>query len=174
MKDSLNGNKINNIIYFWGHTPKQQGVIDKSCLSQWFPSIFHIDNMRYHNTEQYMMAEKAKLFEDFSTHQLILKETNPKKVKSLGRKVKSFNAKIWDQEKLSIVIKGNYHKFNENDKLKDYLLSTENNLLVEASPYDNIWGIGIKKEKDFIHPFTWKGQNLLGFALMTVRELLRQ
>ena len=89
---------------FWGHTPKQKDVIDKSCLSQWFPAKFEIEAIQYRNTEQYMMAQKAKLFADNEIFQKILQATHPKEMKALGRLVKNYREDLWQQHRFEIVL----------------------------------------------------------------------
>ena len=120
-----------------------------------------------------MMAEKAKLFNDSEIEEQIMLSESPKDIKSLGRKVKNFDQEIWNKNAYDIVVKGNYEKFKQNEHLLDILKSTESCVLVEASPYDKIWGIGLKstdsRAKD---PNQWKGKNLLGKALMDVRSKL--
>ena len=90
-----------------------------------------------------MMAEKARIMVDEDTRMKILQAENPKDIKALGRLVKNFDPKKWDENKVSVVTYGNYHKFCQNEELKAFLRSTENKVLVEASPYDTIWGIGL-------------------------------
>ena len=166
--DSLKG-----FIFFWGHSCKEN-IINKSCLSQWYKSDFIIDDVKYCCMEQYMMAEKAKLFNDSETLNLIMDETDQKTIKYLGRIVKNFNSNIWDENKYNIVLKGNFAKFSQNNNLKDFLLSTNDSIIVEASPYDKVWGIGMKQDdKNILDVSKWKGKNLLGFALMEVRDMLR-
>jgi ribA/ribD-fused uncharacterized protein len=122
-----------------------------------------------------MMAGKAKLFNDHETLEEVLKSETPNQAKSLGRKVKNFDPKIWDEHKYEIVRHGNYLKFSQNDKLKEFLLSTNTKTLVEASPYDTIWGIGmLETDPKAVNPSFWNGENLLGFALMEVRDLLKE
>ena len=124
--------------------------------------------------EQYMMAEKAKLFNDSETLNLIMDEIDQKTIKDLGRMVKNFNSNIWDENKYNIVLKGNFAKFSQNNNLKEFLLSTNDSIIVEASPYDKVWGIGMKQDdKNILDVSKWKGENLLGFALMEVRDMLR-
>ncbi len=161
-----------NYIYFWKTNPQK---IDKGCLSQWQYSEFAVDIDEYFFAEQYMMAEKARVFEDKEIRKEILQSKDPKQIKALGRKVKNFNQEIWDTVKYSIVLNGNYYKFAQNKAMRDYLFSTGDSILVEASPLDRIWGIGLGENNEKIHSIPeWRGQNLLGFALMEVREELKR
>lgn len=163
-------------IYFWGHQPSKNGTITKSCLSQWWPCEFKDDSGNtYSSTEQWMMAEKARVFSDHKILEEILGTRNPKEAKELGRKVALFDNEVWNKRSYDIVVEGNLLKFSQNKELKDYLLSTEDAIIVEASPYDKIWGIGMKQDDEGVEdPKNWKGENLLGFALMEVRDLLRK
>lgn len=173
LKTEVANGKECDYLFFWGHHVKKE--IGKSCFSQWWKGSFQIDIHEYGCMEQYMMAEKARLFGDEATRKLILNETEPKVIKNLGRQVKGFNQNIWDKCKYSIVLNGNYAKFIQNRELLDYLLSTDSKVLVEASPYDTIWGIGMQEADPQIHNvWSWKGENLLGFALMEVRNELRR
>lgn len=118
-----------------------------------------------------MMAEKARLFKDEEILEQILKNEDPKQIKQLGRKVRNFDEKVWKSKRYSIILNGNYAKFVQNEGLRRFLIETKNNVIVEASPYDNIWGIGIAADDKRIEdPLEWKGLNLLGFALMEVRD----
>ena len=122
-----------------------------------------------------MMSEKAKLFKDEETRQLILKESSQGVIKKLGRRVKNFDEKEWDKNKMNIIINGNIFKFSQNKELKKFLLETGDKILVEASPTDKIWGIGMdQKNPDIYNPNNWKGLNLLGFSLMHVRDIIKQ
>lgn len=171
---------INNIdvvnggfVFFWGHQSNKDNI-GKSCLSQWWPCKFEKDSIKYNSAEQWMMAEKARLFADFDVLEQVLKLNDPKKIKSLGRQVSFFDEDVWNFRSYDIVKEGNFLKFSQNPELKKYLLSTENKILVEASPVDTIWGIGMKQNDDGVEDsMNWKGQNLLGFALMEVRDRLR-
>lgn len=161
-----------DFIFFW--KPKV-GVVDSSCMGQWQPSDFQVDTDSYSCTEQYMMAEKARLFEDEAVLLEIMNTSDPKAMKALGKKVKNFEQEVWNKAKYSIVLNGNYHKFNQNEEMRKYLLATEDKILVEASPLDTIWGIGLSENNEKANnPNTWRGQNLLGFALMEVRDDLRK
>ena len=161
-------------LLFWGHTPKQQGVVDKACFSQWYPAAFEEDGVRYLTAEHYMMAKKAELFADHEVREEILRAQHPKQAKTLGRKVRSFDEKIWDAHKSEIVRQANLLKFAQHPDLKQFLLNTQDRVLVEASPYDRIWGIGLGADHPHAErPEHWRGENLLGFALMEAREQLR-
>ena len=162
-----------NYLFFWGHT-NNAPRLTKVCFSQWWRCGFKVDGRIYNCAEQYMMAEKARIFGDMKILQAILQETDQKTIKGLGRKVRNFDEAIWDKLKYAVVIKGNYHKFSQNKNMRDFLLKTEDAVIVEASPYDRIWGIGLKEsDLDAQDPFSWRGKNLLGFALMEVRDELR-
>lgn len=166
----LAGEKM-KYLFFWGHQPRKDGVITQSCLSQWFEMEFEVEGIVYKTAEHWMMAEKANLFNDEEMYAEILKSDTPGKAKALGRKVRNFNQSIWVESRFAIVKKGNLHKFGQNEKLKDFLLTTGNKTLVEASPFDNIWGIGMAKDNAGVEdPRNWKGPNLLGYALMEVRD----
>lgn len=169
-KDFLEGKDI-DYLFFWGHQPSNDGSITKTCFSQWWKSDFAIDEYNYCCMEQYMMAEKARLFDDNEVLEEILERNNPKQIKALGRKVKNFNEDIWQKNRYSIILNGNFAKFLQNESLMKFLLQTEHKVLVEASPYDKIWGIGMSVEdKKINNPLEWNGENLLGFALMEVRD----
>ncbi len=158
-------------LFFWGH--KTTGIITKSCFSQWYPSTFELDGKMYATAEHYMMAEKARLFLDFDTEQKILESSDPSHAKAMGRQVKNFSNGVWSQKCFEIVVRGNTLKFMQNPELKNFLISTGNKVLVEASPLDPIWGIGLAEDSiEAKDPLLWKGKNLLGFALMKVRDEL--
>lgn len=173
IEDEKNG-VHHDYLLFWGHQPSKTGEITKSCLSQWWMSSFVAGGQTYCCAEQYMMAMKAKLFLDLDTERLVLNSNDPKEIKRLGRIVKGFSTPMWDREKYGIVYNGNYAKFSQSDRLLDFLMSTGDKVLAEASPYDTVWGIGWRAEDPMAkNPATWRGENLLGFALMAVRETLR-
>lgn len=161
------------IIYFWGHTPNPHRIT-ASCLSQWYDCKFDVGGITYHTAEQFMMANKAALFHDEEIGEKIMNEKHPAAYKKLGRQIKNFDSKTWDGIKYYTVVQGNKAKFSQNKDLKNFLLSTGDAILVEASPYDKIWGIGIDKDtamKGTVND--WKGENLLGCALMDVRDWLK-
>lgn len=161
-------------LFFWGHNPKKETVVDKSCFSQWYPSTFTVDDISYATAEHWMMAKKALLFKDEEILQKIIVAEKPAVAKALGREVKNFDAAVWDSSACSIVVEGNRHKFSQHENLLKFLLSTGNKILVEASPSDAIWGIGLPQDSnEAMNPFRWRGTNLLGFALMEVRDSLK-
>lgn len=165
----------NNFLFFWGHTPKDKNRVDKSCLSQWYEAAFEESGLKFHTSEHWMMYQKAILFDDIETAKQIITAKTPKEVKALGRKIESFDSNIWDEKKFTIVFHGNYLKFSQNTDLKEYLLSTSPLELVEASPYDKIWGIGLKADDPRArYKNTWQGENLLGQALVQVRTSIQR
>ena len=171
--DSIQKQENAEYLFFWGHQPSKDGFIIKTCMSQWWPSDFEEDGMIYKTAEHYMMAGKAKLFNDMDIFERVLSKDSPKDVKELGRQIKNFNAAVWDEQKYNIVKRGNYLKFTQNKNLKHFLIQTKNKILVEASPVDAIWGIGLTEDSpNAKNPKEWRGENLLGFALMEVRDEL--
>jgi ribA/ribD-fused uncharacterized protein len=163
----------NEFLFFWGHQPSQNFLVDKACLSQWWPCSFTNEGKFYNSAEQWMMAEKARLFSDQERLELIMNSNDPKKIKEIGRNIKFFDESVWDHRKYDAVFEGNLLKFKQNEELKSFLISTGNSVLAEASPHDRIWGIGMSQdEAKGRTPLEWKGQNLLGFALMEVRKEL--
>ena len=121
------------------------------------------------------MYHKALLFEDNEIAQKIILSKSPGEAKDLGRQVRGFNQNTWEKKRFDIVVQGNILKFSQNENLKNFLLNTQNRVLVEASPVDEIWGIGLTKDSEKAkNPHTWRGLNLLGFALMETRRVLNQ
>lgn len=160
-------------LFFWGHRPRKDGQVGKQCFSQWWSSSFEVEGIKYPSAEFFMMAEKARLFNDHETLKRIITCSNPGAAKQLGREIKNFDEDIWNQNRFDIVVRGNIAKFDQNKKLKEFLLNTKNRVLVETSPVDKIWGIGLAEDnRDSANPEKWKGLNLLGFALMKVRSIL--
>ncbi len=134
---------------------------------------FVVDGLLYPTAEHWMMAEKARLFGDEESEAEILEARDPKTAKALGRSVRGFDGEVWDEHCREIVTRGNVEKFGQNEALRKFLLGTAGAVLVEASPYDRIWGIGLRQsDKHASNPVEWRGTNLLGFALMDVREQL--
>lgn len=161
-------------LFFWGHQPSKDGSIIKSCFSQWWIASFEVEGITYKTAEHWMMAGKAKLFGDAEALQKIVAMVTPAAAKKGGRQVRNFDAAAWDKHKYELVAAGNLHKFSQHPALKEFLISTGDQVLVEASPRDKIWGIGMGGENPAAKdPKLWKGENLLGFALMEVREKLK-
>ncbi|WOS41091.1 NADAR family protein [Xanthomonas rydalmerensis] len=162
-------------VYFWGHTPKQAGAIDSSCFSQWFEAPFVLDSVSYPTAEHYMMAGKARLFGDHAACARILAASHPKEAKAIGREIHGFDEPTWRDARMQLVIEGNLGKFGQHAALKAFLFGTGDHVLVEASPVDRIWGIGLAADDPrAADPRTWQGENLLGFALMQVRQQLAE
>ncbi|MEV4461590.1 NADAR family protein [Microbispora sp. NPDC049633] len=160
-------------LYFWGHRPARDGGVGPGCLSQWWPVTFTEDGHTFASAEHYMMAHKAWLFGDDRAAGQILAAGHPGEAKKLGRAVRGFDELVWDARRFDIVVRGSIAKFGQNPELSRYLLATGGRVLVEASPYDRIWGIGLTAgDERAASPSTWQGLNLLGFALMAARDAL--
>jgi ribA/ribD-fused uncharacterized protein len=158
-------------LFFWGHNPLPDGQIGKPCFSQWWPAPFKVDGVEYPTAEHFMMVAKAQLFGDDAIRAQILQAATPKAAKDLGRQVKGFDDQIWQQARFDLVVTGNRAKFRQNSDLSWFLQSTADRVLVEASPVDRIWGIGLAADHAAARcPDQWPGLNLLGFALMAVRQ----
>lgn len=140
-------------------------------FSQWHKSEFKIDNLTFNSAEQYMMHGKAILFNDNEVAEKIMMTKDVREQKSLGRKVKNFDLKIWNQNALDIVYKGNKAKFEQNSEYLNLLLSTKGKTIAEASPHDNVWGIGLTSDnEDSENVLKWKGTNWLGIVLTELRQ----
>jgi hypothetical protein len=141
-------------------------------FSQWYPCKFTINMIEYNCAEQYMMAMKASMF-DWSMLDEIMASTQPRHQKELGRKIKNFNIELWNKYAKDIVFQGNLAKFGQNTNLRKLLKDTAPKTLVEASPYDKIWGIGLDaKDPRALSRNTWQGTNWLGETLTRVRDTL--
>jgi len=152
-----------NVVFFWD-----------GPFSQWYQSDFIYRGIKFCTAEQFMMYHKAMFMGDEKTAELVLKSASPKIQKALGRSVENFSPKLWDKVKRDVVYMGNWLKFTQNDDLKKMLLDTGDKLIVEASPYDLIWGIGLSAGEAKNTPQEdWLGQNLLGLAIMEVRTDLK-
>lgn len=160
-------------LFFWGHQPEPDGWISTGCLSQWWPAPFTADGHVFATAEHYMMWRKATLFGDHSAALKILDAPHPHAAKALGGRVTGFDQQVWDEHRVPIVIAGNLAKFRQHPSLGAFLVTTGRRVLVEASPVDRIWGIGlIRDDPAATDPGQWRGLNLLGFALMQVRDTL--
>ena len=162
-------------LHFWGHRPRPDGRVGASCLSQWWPSPFVVDGVTYATAEHWMMAEKARLFGDAEAEKRALAAGHPSQAKKAGRLVRGFDEAVWERERFRIVVEGSVHKFSSDPELGAFLLGTGERVLVEASPVDRVWGIGLAADDEAAtDPQRWRGPNLLGFALMEARARLRQ
>jgi ribA/ribD-fused uncharacterized protein len=152
-----------NYLLFWnGH------------FSNWYPASFTLDGVQFNCAEKYMMYMKAKTFNDDNSAALILQTKDPGVQKALGRKVANFDPVAWDKVREDVVYHGCLAKYTQNPSLKEEMLKTGDMILVEASPYDKIWGIGLSENHpDAADESKWQGQNLLGKVLMRVRDTLR-
>lgn len=161
-------------LFFWGHRAAADGSVTQSCFSQWWPAAFKVNDLTYRTAEHWMMAGKAQLFGDHDILEKVLLASSPDQAKKLGRQVKKFDPATWDAHKFDLVVTGNYHKFSQHPALKTFLINTQDRVLVEASPMDRIWGIGMAAGNEHVeNPLQWRGHNLLGYALMTVRDQLK-
>ena len=161
-------------LFFWGHQKSRSGELTAACFSQWWASPFLVDGVAYNTTEHWMMAQKALLFNDLEIYQKIIAAKSPAEAKALGRQVRGFDEASWNARRSEIVVRGNLEKFRQHPDLQAFLLQSKGRVLVEASPVDSIWGIGLAADDErAANPRQWLGLNLLGFALMEVRDLLR-
>ena len=150
-------------IFFWGEE-----------FSNWYDCRFLYKGNKFYNSEQAFMWEKARFFEDGEIAGRILETPNPSVAKRLGRQVKNFDSNKWMNPGYQFMIDVNISKYTQDEELKEKLLSTGNKILVEASPYDAIWGIGLGEGNDeILDENNWKGLNLLGKALMEVRNIIK-
>lgn len=160
-------------VCFWGHRPRADGAPSAACFSQWFASPFVVDGTRYATAEHWMMSGKARLFGDELALAKVLANDDPSAAKAAGRGVRGFDEARWLAHRFALVVEGNLAKFSQHADLRRFLLSTGDQVLVEASPVDAIWGIGLAAaDPRATDPAQWAGLNLLGFALMVVRERL--
>ena len=160
-------------LFFWGHKAASRGEIGRECLSQWYAARFEVDGVSFATAEHYMMHQKALLFSDREAAEQVLRAPNPGAAKSLGKSVRGFIEAVWVEHRSRIVVDGNYAKFSQSAALREYLLGTKQHVLVEASPVDRVWGIGLAADDERAeNPLKWRGLNLLGFALMDVRDRL--
>ncbi|MFI6869516.1 NADAR family protein [Nocardia sp. NPDC050406] len=160
-------------LFFWGHTPTPGHTVGRWVLSQWWPVEFVVDSVKYRSAEHFMMAEKARLFGDEEMRARVLDSETPADAKKLGRAVRGFDEAVWRNHRYDIVVRAGIAKFGEHQELRDFLLATGDTVLVEAAPRDTVWGIGLGAENpQATDPTRWRGENLLGFALMDARTIL--
>jgi ribA/ribD-fused uncharacterized protein len=160
-------------LFFWGHRPRADGSVGAGCLSQWWPAAFTVDGVTFGSAEHYMMWRKAMLFGDEESARRIVVAGHPRQAKELGRGVQGFDDQTWAAERFGIVIDASLAKFGQHPELRDFLVGTAKRVLVEASPTDRVWGIGLSAtDERTTDPARWRGLNLLGFALMQARARL--
>ncbi|ATY14517.1 DUF1768 domain-containing protein [Amycolatopsis sp. AA4] len=173
--DRIPGGQRVKFLFFWGHRPERDGSVGRGCLSQWWPAAFTVDGRTFATAEHYMMWRKAVLFGDEQSAGRILEARHPRQAKELGRGVVGFDQEQWEARRGEIVLAGSVAKFGQHPELLRFLLSTGKRVLVEASPLDRVWGIGLAADDpDAEDPARWRGLNLLGFALTQAREILAE
>jgi ribA/ribD-fused uncharacterized protein len=151
------------------HNPDEEN----GYLSNWYKSGFVVDNITFSSMEQYMMYKKAMCFYDGKIAKKILAIDDVAQIKELGRLVSNYNESYWNGVRQIIIFEGLLEKFSQNEDLKEKLKATGNEMLAECAVRDRIWGIGLSmKDPDRFEVNKWNGQNLLGYALMMVRERL--
>lgn len=152
------------------HNPEEEN----GYLSNWYLSDFTVGDVRYTSLEQYMMHQKALRFRDENITAQILATDDVAHIKELGRMVSGYDNHVWNGMRQVIVYEGLLAKFTQNEELKRVLLDTGDAVLAEAAVNDLIWGIGLSmKDPKRLNPREWKGQNLMGYALMLVRERIK-
>lgn len=158
-----------NHVLFFGHT----NLFGE--LSNFYPCEFIDNGVKYNCTEQYFMKKKQETFDPTNTilAKKIMESTNPLSIKKYGKQVKNFDEETWKKIRANVMFDGNFLKYTQNENLKKLLLSTNNKILVEASPYDKIWGAGMNAQKIIDCNYKFKGQNLLGAVLMEVRKQIK-
>ncbi len=150
-----------------------EGEPGPASLSQWGPFPFEHQGQTFPTAEHWMMHGKAKLFGDLEMAETILKCRTSWQAKEFGRRVKGFIPSLWEEHASGIVEEGNYHKFRAHPRFAQWLVGTAPAVLAEASPTDEVWGIGLSEsDRAAQDPRRWPGRNLLGFALMRVRDRL--
>ncbi|WP_067968165.1 NADAR family protein [Nocardiopsis trehalosi] len=160
-------------LFFWGHRPRRDGSVGAGCLSQWWPAPFTVDGVRYPTAEHWMMAEKARLFGDAAAAERVLAAAAPGAAKAVGRSVRGFDEDVWRAHRFDVVVRGSVEKFRQNPAEGAFLRATGGRVLVEASPVDRVRGIGLAADDErAADPARWRGENLLGFALMRARAEL--
>ena len=160
-------------VFFWKERATPAAGLGPGCLSQFWPAPLVVDGVTYATAEHWMMVEKARLFDDQEAANRALAARTAQAAKAAGRTVRGFAEGRWAAARYEIVVAGNMTKFSQHDDLRGYLLSTGSRVLAEASPLDRVWGIGLAEDDDRARsPSRWRGMNLLGFALMEVRDQL--
>ncbi|EIV93049.1 NADAR family protein [Frankia sp. QA3] len=159
--------------FFWG---QRQAVADGTgagCLSLRWPARFAVDGVDYPSAQHYVLVRKARLFGDHATAETVLALPAPIPLAAVGRRIRGFDETVWDRHRYAVAVAANSAKFAQNAILRTYLTGTAGLVLADTSPRDRIWGIGCDRDDDRAsRPSAWPGRNLLGFALMEVRDAL--
>ncbi|WP_246142818.1 NADAR family protein [Nocardioides rubriscoriae] len=162
------------LTFFWTHESDDHTTVGRECFSQWWVAPFDVDGRTYLTAEHWMMAEKARVFGDRESESAVLGVASPAEAKALGRGVRGFDSAVWAEHRFDVVVRGNAAKFAQHPALGRVLDGTGDSTLVEASPDDLIWGIGFAEDDPAAaSPRAWRGLNLLGFALVQARAVLR-
>ncbi|MCT4509689.1 MAG: NADAR family protein [Tepidibacter sp.] len=156
------------MITFWQEPCIKDEYISKGCFRKECIDTFQVDGDNYFCIDQYMIAEKAVLFNDYDTREEIIDSTDMMDVYALDKKIENYDEDRWLKHQYRILLQGNYYKFAQDSHLRQALLSTGDKAILYANPDDRTWGIGMSIEElpDINNPFKWKGHNLLGYALM--------
>lgn len=146
-----------------------------SPFSNWYPQSFDHEGKRYNCSEQYMMYKKAMLFKDTDVAEMIMEQAHPRKQKFLGRQVRGFDQEVWMAKCQDIMVPALVSKFTQDTYSLNCMLDSVGTTIVEASPYDKVWGIGMTKDDPrATNPTQWDGLNLLGVVLMKARDIIAQ
>lgn len=184
--------KKNNNLNFVGFFDGSYDTPEESTFSNFQQAYFTVEvvtdiktgkkeSIKFSSSEQYFMYLKAFYFKDSNTMKEIIKSgKSSDDYKFLGREIKNFNKNCWDAVSYDFMLEALSFKYTQNIDLLNILLNTEDAIIVEASPYDKIWGIGLgkyvnngKTHSEWDNPLKWKGLNLLGFALMDLRDSIK-
>ena len=157
--------------FIFFHNPSEEN----GYLSNWYLCDFVVDGIEFSSMEQYMMYEKAKIFEDYFAMDRIISTKDVREIKEIGREVNNYNDLIWNGYRQIVVFKGLLHKFKQNNDLNIKLLDTNESIIAECAVKDLVWGIGFSlNDEQRFDMEKWKGKNLLGFSLMVVRDELKK
>ena len=144
-------------------------------LSNWYLSPFDLDGVHYSSAEQYIMYQKCVLFGDTASAKAVLATNDTEAQQTIGRHAKGYIGAVWAGRRQLVAVRGLLAKFSQNEDLKKKLLDTGEAWLVECAYSDTIWACGIRLNEDERFDVSkWRGQNILGFALMEVRSILRK
>ena len=167
-KLKISGRQVNAVFF---HKPEEP----HGYLSNWYPAAFDLDGIRYSSTEQYIMYQKCRLFGDEASAEAVMATDDPGKQQAIGQHASGYIHNVWIGSRQMIAFRGLLAKFRQNENLKQKLLETGDAYLVECAGSDKNWACGIRLNDDKrFDAENWKGQNILGFALMEVRRILKE